>query len=201
PPDLTGPGGLGQRGGAGVALDALAVAAAPAKPGVAQARGAAVAVLAADALVDRVEQRTADVAVGVAADQDLGVLVVVGVGDDRVLVPGAGGPRGRVQDLAAAALVDPDEALVAVDGLGLAVALEVEDRRAGVARAEILAGLRPADPGAGAGRIVAVAVEVEDPIEVAAGRGDLGQAVVVEVADGRRAAAEDAAGLQQQVAV
>ena len=62
---------------------------------------------------------------------------------DRVLVPGARRAIARVQDLAGEAVVDAREALVAVDDLGAAVAVEVEHRRAGHVRRAVLRRLRP----------------------------------------------------------
>jgi hypothetical protein len=125
-----------------------------------------------------------------------------------ILEAGAARGRGAEQDGPGLAVVDAEVALVAVDGLAVAVAVEVEDRRAGDVGRLVLRGLGPqhavgqvlglllGGPLAGAagalGRAHAHegghAVGVVDDVLGGAGRGELDLAVAVEVADGQRAA-------------
>ncbi len=118
----------------------------------------------------------------VRCDDDLGIAVAVHVGDDRVLVGGAGAGRHPRQLAAGGAVVHPEIGLILVDDLGLAVALEVEDRRAGRARAGVEGVARPLDG----------AVGLEDRVLGEPGDADLGLAVAIEVGDGGRAAAAPA---------
>jgi hypothetical protein len=78
---------------------------------------------------------------------------------------------------------DPQPALVGVDHVGDAVALEVEHRRAGDRRAVVVVRRLPEDVDR-LGRVV----RLEHRIERRAGHADLRQAVAVEVRDRRRSA-------------
>jgi hypothetical protein len=71
-------------------------------------------------------------AVGVRGDHDVGLPIVVDVGDHGVLPQGARRvARGRDEVVPRLAVVHPEVVLVGVDDLGLAVAVEVEHGRAG----------------------------------------------------------------------
>jgi hypothetical protein len=72
----------------------------------------------------------------VRGEDDLGVAVVVDVGDDRVLDAGAARLGFLKSTSPPLAVVDAEEALVVVDDLGGAIAVEVEDARAGDLRLE-----------------------------------------------------------------
>src|SRR5262249_1408513 len=102
------------------------------------------------------------VAVVVRVDDELGAIRMIRIGDDRLLPPGARATKRRVQDVTARAVVDPKEALVGVDRLGLAVSLEVEDGRSGLGRRHVLGRLGPPDPGRLASGSAARAVDVEN---------------------------------------
>src|SRR5690554_5854886 len=93
----------------------------------ASARGAARAIFASNAGVDRID-RVAGLHVAIRPDEDLGVLIAIGIGDHDRLIPGAREAIGAEEDLARLSFVDADVALIGVDDLGLAVSLKVEDR-------------------------------------------------------------------------
>ncbi len=142
--DVAGAGRARDRRDAGRAGVALRVACTAAKS-VAASRAAEAAgvVVATHAFVKRIDvrlvQRAARDAVVRAVDfvtvvdDNLGVVVLVDVGDDRALEPCAARAVRGEQDVAARAVVDAQEALVGVHGLRFAVAVEVEDRGAGLA--------------------------------------------------------------------
>src|SRR5262249_21944770 len=82
---------------------------------------------------------------GVRRGDDLGVPVAVHVGDRRLLGHGPRGARRRASDGAGLAVVDAHPALVAIDELGGAVAVEVECHAVGRAGRLILRRRLPQD--------------------------------------------------------
>ena len=133
--------------------------------------------------MNRIDRWARRAAVRVRTDENLGVRVPIGVGDHGVLVPGARGAERRVQDLSGRALINAREAFVRIHGLRRAVSFEIEHRRAGTIGGKVLRRRRPANLGRQNTMDRWAQSEVEEPVEVPAGRREFGASVIVEIAD------------------
>jgi hypothetical protein len=72
------------------------------------------------------------------SNDDLRMSVSIHIGNDRLIEYGSRSHRSRKQFLAIATMKDPQPALITVDDFGHAIAVEVEDRRTGASRRQIL---------------------------------------------------------------